>query len=85
MSYISKKIFIPGEKYTQRLFIGDKATLFVPFENRGKIPIFRVKANFFLYDVDESIEVIKEQSPRQHKTNFAYPFSISPLSRRTIS
>ncbi|MBU9720112.1 MULTISPECIES: DUF58 domain-containing protein [Bacillaceae] len=85
MTYVSKKIIIPGEKFTKRLFIGDEANLLVPFENRGKIPIFRVKANLFLFDVDKSIEVIEEQGTKQHMTNYEYPFAISPFSRRTIN
>ncbi|MBU9713592.1 DUF58 domain-containing protein [Evansella tamaricis] len=84
LSYVSKRVAIPGEMITKRLFTNDQAVLKVPFENRGRIPIFRIKASLFLYDTDHSIEVIESENFDRYYANYEHPFSIPPFTKRNV-
>lgn len=84
LSYISKQIVVSSEVITKRLFSGDQTTLKVPFENKGRIPIFRVKASLFLYDSDHSVKVITATEANKYYTNYELPFTLPPYTKRHV-
>ncbi|ADU29032.1 DUF58 domain-containing protein [Evansella cellulosilytica] len=84
LKYVSKHIFISEGALTKRLFPEERTTLTVPFENKGKIPFFLVKASFYLYYPDESVKVVSSEDISNYYSNYESPFSIAPLTKRKV-
>ncbi|MFA9558558.1 DUF58 domain-containing protein [Evansella sp. AB-rgal1] len=84
LKYAINHIAISEEKIVKRIFPEDKIRFTIPFENRGSIPIFQVKAKFFLYFTDESVRVIESEDSTNYYSNFEHPFTLPKLTKRNI-
>ncbi|MDQ0254010.1 uncharacterized protein (DUF58 family) [Evansella vedderi] len=82
LRYISKNIVIPNEIVVKRLFKGDEAVLHVPVENKGKLPVFSGRWNFFLFDSDDAIKVKEVNNIQRYQSNYEQPLSVPALTRR---
>ncbi|RNA70470.1 DUF58 domain-containing protein [Alteribacter keqinensis] len=73
INYVAAHLFIPHVANEVRLFPEDEGVLHVPFENRGKIPIFNGKWGFHLFDHEEAVSVLDDQQPSSYKRAFNVP------------
>ncbi|MDG5786042.1 DUF58 domain-containing protein [Evansella sp. AB-P1] len=82
LNYITKNIVIPNEAVVKKMFIGDQVNLAIPFENRGKLPIFNAKWLLFLYDSDECVKLLEDDEKNKYLSNQERYLFIPPATRR---
>ncbi|WP_026690787.1 DUF58 domain-containing protein [Alteribacter aurantiacus] len=78
LTYIASHLFIPHDVQEVRMYPGDQDTLYIPFENRGRIPIFNGSWGYYLYDHEESVEVVSKKDP----SSYTLPLHVPSGKRR---
>ncbi|UOE94629.1 DUF58 domain-containing protein [Alkalihalobacillus sp. LMS39] len=76
-TYVKKMrhfVSIPTKKTTVRMFPGDEDTLSIPLGNQSFLPVSYAEMTFFIYDPDESIEMVGQTKNMQ--SVYKYPVVI---------
>ncbi|MCD8510914.1 MAG: DUF58 domain-containing protein [Bacillus sp. (in: Bacteria)] len=82
LRYVTKHLVISNEIITKRMFKGDEATLHIPVENKGRLPIFNGRWYFFLFDTDDSVQVRELDHMQRYQANYEQNFSVPALTKR---
>src|SRR5690554_2781797 len=82
--YVSKRLDITNKKITRKLFPGEYTTLIVPFENKGKLPIFHLHGIFQLHFTEESVKVLECRENTNNYSRYEHVFSIPELSKSIL-
>lgn len=87
LSYTAKKIAVSDEENVQvlKLFPGDDGAVKIPFENRGRLPVFNSELNLVIYDLEEAVTVKNIERLNSEQANYTAPFSIPSRIRRPFS
>lgn len=64
LDYLYRKVSIPNEVQTIRLYPEEEGETWIPIENRGELPVFSGELSFDLHDTEEAIEVIGMENNR---------------------
>ncbi|SDY05992.1 Uncharacterized conserved protein, DUF58 family, contains vWF domain [Evansella caseinilytica] len=81
LDYACSRITIPRGNEVKRIFPGELATLQLPIEYSGKVPIFSGKLSYFLYDTDGAVLLAAEERSSANLRE-EHRFSVPPLTKR---